>query len=170
MRYRYLSALVVVSILGLCATSLFAGASDAATQPKKTASQFVVETVWQSIRGQYGRVWAKLDPAYKKVTTRARWEACQRRKADALGGDWLSMTATDEYSDRVILPLLGNTAVTAVSLEGRVRLPQSGVRRVRTTLYVRQARVFNPGNVVLVWRGLWTPEQYRAYKAGRCPD
>ena len=142
---------------------LFAGAAPVSARPaEQSARAFIVETTWQSIRAQYGRVWAKIHPRYQRVTTREKWEACQRRQArETAGFEWLSVRATDSYPDVIRLPLLGRTTVTAVSVAVVVRHPLTGRQTVRDTFYVKK--------VGGRWKGLWTPEMYAAYKAGRCP-
>jgi hypothetical protein len=122
-----------------------------------------VELAWANIRGQYETVWQRLQlhPRYQRVTSRASWESCQRKRARAQAGvKWISIKATSAYPDRVTLPLLGNIPVIAVSVEAKIEY--RGKRRtVRDTFYWAEADIG--------WNGLWDPETYRAYKAHRCP-
>ena len=69
--------------------------------------------------------------------------------------------AIDAYPDRVTLPLLGTIRVTAVTLSGEDHsTPTPSGTIIDTHLWVK---------VGSQWKALWTPEQYRAYKAHRCP-
>lgn len=155
----------LVATVGI-ATALVVPTATAAESPTgstaRSASAFAIETVWQNIRGQYGRIWPKLHPRYRRVTTRARWEACQRVEAKKRSGmEWLSVRVTDEYADSIRLPLLGRIGVRAVSIEAKISHPLLGRRTIRDTVYVTK--------ISGAWKGLWTPETYRAYATGRCP-
>jgi hypothetical protein len=153
MRRVFVLLVVVVVILVAC------GASEASNNGdvKKVA----VALVWENIHAQYGKVWATLHPRYQRVTTRAFWESCQRRKAEQQAGvDWLSIRASDAYSDRVSLPLLGTIPVTAVTIEAKVSYLGAKHTISDTNYWVKLGSS---------WRGLWNPETYRAYKAHRCP-
>jgi len=116
---------------------------------------------WANIRGHYGKVWPLLHPRYQRVTTRAFWEACQRRRARQFAGvKWLSVKATGASADRITLPLLGSIPVVGVSVEAKIKYLGS-TRTVRDTLYWK----LNGGG----FASLWDPATYRAYKAHRCP-
>jgi hypothetical protein len=115
-----------------------------------------------SIAGQYGRVWARLHPRYRAVTTRAFWETCKRRRAAALRSvEWLGVRAVEQHPDRIRLPLLGSIKVTAVTLRVRYRSDDS-VASETDTLYFR----YDNGR----WWGLWDSDAYRAYKSRTCPE
>ena len=93
-----------------------------------------VALTWANIRGQYGKVWPLLHPRYQRVTTRAFWEKCQRKRAAKTAGvEWLSVKATDAYADRITLPLLGRVSVVAVSVEAKIDYLGT-TRTVRDTL------------------------------------
>ena len=127
------------------------------------AKRAAVALVWENVYGQYGKVWATLHPRYQRVTTRAFWESCKRKYAARHARiEWLSVKATDAYPDRVTLPLLGTIRVTAVTLLAKIneRYPYASGTFIDTHLWVK---------VGSQWKGLWTTEQYRAYKARRCP-
>ena len=121
-----------------------------------------VETAWQNIRGQYGKVWPKLHPRYQRVTTREKWEACQRKRAkETAEWEWLSVRATDSYPDAMRFPLLGHVRFTAATMKATIRHPIYGRRSISDTVYYTLVR----GR----WKGLWEAATYRAYRAGRCP-
>lgn len=121
----------------------------------------VLEVVSANLRGQYGKVWATLHPRYRKVTTRAFWEGCQRKiAADRAGVEFRSVKVIETYPDRVTLPVLGSVRVTAVTVEAKVEY-LGKARTITDTVYVTK--------VGSRWYGLWEPETYRAYKAKRCP-
>ena len=151
-------AVLAVALPGAAHVNDGSGSSGASAQDVRKVA---VDLVWANIRGQYGRVWPRLHPRYQRVTTRAFWEACQRKQsAQTAGVEWLSIRATDAYPDRVRLPLLGRVNVTAVTISARVEY--LGTRRTITdTNYWILLRG--------VWRGLWQPETYRAYARHRCP-
>ena len=135
----------------------------AATASKEDeAKRVAVALVYANINAQYGAVWAYLHPRYQRVTTRAFWESCKRKLAEKRGIEFFDVRAIDAYPDRVTLPRLGTIRVIAVTLEARfVGHEQRGAGIASDThLWVK---------VGSEWKALWTPEQYRAYKAHRCP-
>jgi hypothetical protein len=156
MTRRRLGVLVVVLCL-----SLATGGNVGASAKYEDLKRLQVALTWANIRAQYGKVWPLLHPRYQRVTTRAFWEACQRKRAKKTAGvEWLSVKATDAYSDRITLPLLGSIPVVAVSVEARNEY--LGTKRtVRDTLYWTTLK--------WKWVVLWDRATYRAYKAHRCP-
>jgi hypothetical protein len=151
---------VVCCTAVLLAPPASAGGSAATGQ---SASDFAVEVSWGNVRSQYGKVWSRLHPRHQRVTTRAFWEACQRKRAKERGGiEVHGLKAIDEYADIVKLPLLGPRRVQAVTLEMRYSHPLLGSNKKLTdTVYV-----IRWGET---WKGLWTPESYQAYAKRRCP-
>ena len=144
----------------LCLSLVFAG-TVAASAKWELLKELQVRMTWANIRGQYGFVWPLLNPQYQRVTTRAFWEACQRKRARQTAGvKWISVKATAAYPDRITLPLLGSIPVVAVSVEAKIKYLGS-TRTVRDTFYwLSGDRGFT---------SLWDPATYRAYKAHRCP-
>jgi hypothetical protein len=155
---RTLIAVLVALVVAAPGSARSAGDSAASAQDVRKVA---VDLVWASIRGQYGKVWLRLDPRHQAVTTRAFWESCQRKRAAQTAGiQWLSVRATDVYPDRVFVPVLGRSNVTAVTITAR--LAYRGRRQtISDTNYWTPLRG--------AWRGLWQPETYRAYAKRRCP-
>ena len=144
----------------LCLSLVFAG-TVAASAKWELLKELQVRMTWANIRGQYGFVWPLLDPRYQRVTTRAFWEACQRKRARQTAGvKWISVKATAAYPDRITLPLLGSIPVVAVSVEAKIKYLGS-TRTVRDTFYWLNG----DGG----FTSLWDAATYRAYKAHRCP-
>ena len=145
-------------VLGL--SLVFAG-TVAASAKWELLKELQVKMTWATIHGQYGFVWPLLNPQYQRVTTRAFWEACQRKRArQAAGVKWISIKATAVYPNRITLPLFGSTTVAAVSVEAKFKY-RGSIRTVRDTSYwLNGDRGFT---------SLWDPATYRAYKAHRCP-
>jgi len=150
-------ALVLV-VMALAATVVPVATASKEDEAKRVAAALV----WANIHAQYGRVWATLHPRYQLVTTRAFWETCKRKQAQKWAGiGWDSIRAIDAYPDRVTLPLLGTIRVTAVTLLAEITDSKGGKGTIIDThLWLK---------VGSQWKGLWTPEQYRAYKSHRCP-
>ena len=74
----------------------------------------VLDVATANIRGQFGKVWPRLHPRYRAVTTCSFWESCQRKKGNAVAGtEFLSLKGTETYPDTITLPLLGRTRVMA---------------------------------------------------------
>ena len=125
------------------------------------AKRVAVARVYANAEADYEEIWAYLHPRYKRVTTRAFWESCKRKLAEKRGLEFFHIRAIDAYPDRVTLPLLGTIRVIAVVLQAELvdRRGDHGTAS-DTHLWVK---------VGSEWKELWTPEQYRAYKAHRCP-
>src|SRR5262245_42749682 len=105
---------VVACVVVVCLSLVFANSVPAAAKYDQWR-QLQVALAWANIRGQYGKVWPLLHPRYQRVTTRAFWEACQRKRARQTAGvKWISVKATQAYPDRITLPLLGSIPVVAV--------------------------------------------------------
>ena len=151
---------VVACVVVLCLSLVFAG-TVAASAKWELLKERQVKMTWATIHGQYGFVWPLLDPRYQRVTTRAFWEACQRKRARQTAGvKWISVKATDAYPDRITLPPFGSIPVVAVSVEAKIKYLGS-TRTVRDTFYwLNEDRGFT---------SLWDAATYRAYKAHRCP-
>jgi len=153
-----MKAALVLVVVALAATVVPAATASKQDEAKKAA----VALVSANIHAQYGKVWASLHPRYRLVTTRAFWESCKRKEAQKRAWiEWGSIRAIDAYPDRVTLPLLGTIRVTAVTLLAEIA-DAAGTPGtiIDTHLWVKLGSH---------WKGLWTPEQYRAYKAHRCP-
>src|SRR5262245_10967746 len=108
----------VACVVVLCLSLVFASTVPASAKWEHVMQLQVAQT-WANIHGQYGKVWSLLHPRYQRVTTRAFWEACQRKRARQTAGvKWISVKATDAYGpDRITLPLLGSIPVVAVRVE-----------------------------------------------------
>jgi hypothetical protein len=162
-------ALVVTLCLGLTVSLSGNVRAAPAKQEFELLKALTVELAWANTRGQYERAWQllQLHPRYQRVTSRAFWESCQRKRARAQAGvKWISIKGTNVYPDRITLPLLGSTQVAAVSVEAKIEY--LGKRRtVRDTFHWAQGDIGSNGR----WdcNGLWDPETYLAYKAQRCP-
>jgi hypothetical protein len=153
MRWVFAFVLVGLVLLTVCGAATASDEGDA----KRAA----VALVWENAYGQYGKVWATLHPRYQRVTTRAFWQSCKRKLAAKRGVELSQVRAIDAYPDRVTLPLLGTIRVIAVTLQAKITDSQGGSgTAIDTHLWVK---------VGSEWKGLWTTEQYRAYKAHRCP-
>ena len=99
------------------------------------------------------------------MTAREKCEACKRREAASTPAGFrvVSLGVAGSYPDSLRLPLLGRVSVTAVTRRMRYRLAgHNRVFQTTDTVYVTKVR----GQ----WKGLWKPETYAAYQAGRCPD
>jgi hypothetical protein len=155
---------VVACVAVLCLSLVFAG-TVAASAKWELLKELQVKMTWANIRGQYGFVWPLLNPQYQRVTTRAFWEACQRKRARQTAGvKWISVKATDAYPGRITLPLLGSIPVVAISVEAKFKYLGS-TRTVRDTFYWTDTKLDGYG----MYTSLWDPATYRAYKAHRCP-
>ena len=149
--------LIAVGVVTLAVTAVPAATASKEAEAKRVA----VALVWANVNADYGTVWAYLHPRYKRVTTRAFWESCKRKLAAKRGVTWIDVRALSDYPDRVKLPLLGTIRVTAVTLQGKFADRTRGFGTASDTHLVVK--------IGSEWKALWTPEQYRAYKAHRCP-
>jgi hypothetical protein len=151
------------TLIALCVACFCLGGSTAhaATQSDTPRSLSVKAVQWNFLH-EYGRVWQLLHPRYQRVTTRAFWESCKRKKAPA-GVNVKSIKAIDSYPDTITLPLLGRVRVEAVAIELRYTVAGStNVQSANDTIYwVRYGKG---------WKGLWALSDYQAYSHHRCPS
>jgi hypothetical protein len=155
------SPVAVVVLSGFLLAGTFNLSPAGARGSEDSLRQVATDLVWASIRGQYGKVWSRLHPRHQRVTSREFWESCQRKRANAVASvEWLSIRVTSTYPDRVRIPGLGRTNVTALTTTARVEV--LGTKRTisETNYWVR---------IGDMWRGLWDQETYAAYAKGRCP-
>ena len=151
---------VIACVVVLCLSLVFAG-TVAASAKWELLKELQVKMAWANIHGDYGFAWPLLTPQYKRVTTRAFWEACQRKRArETAGVKWISIKAASPYLARITFPLFGSMKVAAVGVEAKFKY-RGSTRTVRDTFYWRNG---DSG-----FTSLWDPATYRAYKAHRCP-
>jgi len=116
-----------------------------------------------AFNGNQGAQWDTLHPKYRKVVSRSRFVACERKAASAIGKiAVLRIAAEGSRVVRSNLPLLGTVNITDVTLAVTFRKGDEKASRVAEldSLWVPdRAR----------WVRVLTPNEYRAYKAGTCP-
>jgi hypothetical protein len=119
------------------------------------------EAVNQRVLGQNGRVWETLHPFHQKAASRAEYVDCE--SGDSFPGEVKNIEVVDQYDEPLRIP--GQTTDTpskAVTL--RITYTVSGFDKPQVDT--------STAHTVAVdgeWRWLLTPEDYRAYKANRCP-
>jgi hypothetical protein len=133
-------------------------------EPDESASEFVKANTEMAMKAQFGRTWANLHPALQQVTTRAAWEACQRKSHDELALVKVhELEVVEEYPDPHEAPGVGRVDAVAVTMRMEFEHPLlEGRREVTDTVHVV--------NVDGEWKGIWNAERYEAYANGRCPD
>jgi hypothetical protein len=148
-----LAAAVLVP-LALTASSAFAAASPA---------QLAVNTAKSSFSGNQGSQWDTLHPGYKAVVSRARFVACERQAAAAVGKITIvGISAEGTRVFRTKLPLLGTVNVNAVTVAVTYRRGGSKSAQIAE---IDSLWVAHKGR----WVRIYTPADYAAYKAGNCP-
>jgi hypothetical protein len=152
MRRRLLAALALVAV-AVPATAW------AATSPAQRA----VQVAKLSLKGNHGQRWDALHPKYKAVVSKARFVACERKAAAGLGKiKVIGVQAEGTSVYHVTLPLLGAVDVNDVTLAITFRRPADKANQLAE---VESFWVANRGR----WVHVYTPDEYKAYKAGKCP-
>ena len=152
-------ALTRLALVALLAAAVVPSSSVAATATSDPVSLSIEVARWNALH-RFGLVWQAIDPRDQRVTTFGFWEACKRKSAPE-GLKLKSLKGTSRPAT-VVLPPLGKTAVTVVTLEARYTLPTlSGVGTATSTFYWTRSG----GR----WNALWSASDYRAYSHQRCP-
>jgi hypothetical protein len=140
--------LVAASLLVVLAAGCGGGGS---TGGGNSAADFVQRVTTEFSRGQSGRLWDQLLPADQRVTTRARFLACQPNEGWALK----SIKVFDTYSDPVVV---GGKTVPATAVSVRVT-SDDGI--TTATMHA----VSSGGH----WHWVLQPSDRSAYVRGVCP-
>jgi hypothetical protein len=153
------------SLVVFAAAALLLVAPATASQRGDSAEAVAVNVSHWNSEGQFGKVWDTLHPAYQRIAGRSFWQSCKVKQANSLSAmgiefDAGSVHATDSFTDTITLPVLGRVNVTAVTLAAKFKL-SGKVHSVTDTV--------NLTKVNGKWKGLWSPADYKAYKAHRCP-
>jgi hypothetical protein len=114
------------------------------------------------LSGAYGAEWETLHPSYRRAVSRARFIACERRSASAIG--LIKVTSVVAEGTQVItttLPLLGDVDVYDVTLlvtynQGRMR---NNMAEIDLFWVLHEGK----------WVRVFAPAAYAAYMAGKCP-
>ncbi len=147
--------MLVLALLALAAP----GAAWAAASP----AQIAVRVATLSLAGKQGAQWDSLHPKYKAVVTRARFVACERKAAAAIGKiKVLDVSAEGTQVVNAKLPLLGTVDVNDVTLAVTYR---KGAQTSSQIAEVDSLWVAHRGH----WVRIYSPSEYALYKAGKCP-
>jgi hypothetical protein len=147
----------------LCLLALAAVAVPAAATAATSPAQRAVQVAKASLKGQHAVRWAALHPKYQAVVSKARFVACERRNAAALGR--IAVVSVDAEGTSVFhtaMPALGKVDVNDVTLAVAFR---RGAGKPLQLAEVESLWVLYKGR----WVHLYSPEEYNAYKAGKCP-
>jgi len=143
--------------------ALAAVAAPSAAVAASTPAQLAVRVAKTSFKGNQGAQWDTLHPKYKKVVTRARFVSCERKAAAAIGKiTVLDISAEGTQVVHTKLPLLGTVDVSDVTLAITYRKGTKGSSQIAE---LDSLWVAHKGH----WVRIYTPTEYAAYKAGKCP-
>jgi hypothetical protein len=153
MTRRLLPFPVVLALVAAAAPAVWAA----------SPAQLAVSVARSSFTGKQGAQWDTLHPQYKHVVTRARFIACERRAAAAIGKiEVVGVSAEGTQVIRTKLPLLGTVSVNDVTLAVTFR---KGTEKASRIAELDSLWVSNRSK----WVRVLTPTEYTAYKAGKCP-
>jgi hypothetical protein len=126
-------------------------------------AQRAVAVARASLQGKHDVRWAALHPKDQAVTTKAFFVGCERKNAAGLEG--VTVTRVDPEGTSVYhlkLPGIGTVDVNDVTLAITFRRGSS-----------KQAKIAEVESLWVSYKGRWvqvySPDEYAAYKAGRCP-
>jgi len=133
----------------------------AAAWAAASPAQRAVVVARASLKGEHGVRWAALHPKYQAVVSKGRFVACERRNAAALGQ--IKVADVDAEGTSVFhttMPALGTVDVNDVTLAITFRRGnQAQIAEVESLWVAYKGR----------WVHLYSPDEYKAYKAGKCP-
>jgi hypothetical protein len=134
-----------------------------AVGPDQSASEFLVEHVERSLKGQFARVWENLHPAHQDVVSKSQFNRCQSEQFEeevgALPTD-TKVEAVEEYDESVEPPGgLGTLDTKAVTL----RISSESAEEAATDT---SHAVMVDGN----WKWFLDHADFEAYSNGDCPD
>jgi hypothetical protein len=133
-----------------------------ASQPQQDAGDFMKEVINQSILGQFGRSWETLYPSHQAVASRSEYVDCESRNQNFQGFD--KVEVVDQYEEPTRIPgETKDTPSTAVTI--RLTVSGPGYDKPQTVNSTVHAIPLNGE-----WRWTLPTEDYRAYKANRCPS
>ena len=148
-------ALLVATAVALCVPA----SSVAAASPAQRA----VTLARLSLNGAVGAQWDALHPKYKAVVSKTKFVSCERKAAAGIGKiKVLDVAAEGTNVVQAKLPLLGSVAVNDVTLAVVYR---KGAEQSSRIAELDSLWVSHRGR----WVRIYTPAEYKAYKAGRCP-
>jgi hypothetical protein len=152
MRPRLVVALVLVAL-----------AVPASAWAVTSPAQRAVQVAKLSLNGNHAQRWDALHPKYKAVVSKARFVACERQASAGLGKiKVIGVQAEGTSVYHVKLPLLGTVDVNDVTLAITFR---RGTGKTNQIAEVESLWVANHGR----WVHVYSPDEYNAYKAGKCP-
>ena len=175
-----MSRAVLVLVVGLCLcagcggskssappTQGTTGASQTTTEaqePDQDPADFFKESANQAFLGQYGRAWDSLYPSQQALVSRSKYVDCESASNEDTTTYTLDkIEVLDQYDEPV---RIGGQAKDVPSKAVTLRMT------VSTPELEKPVKVTRTAHAVAVngeWRWILTPEDYRAYKAGRCP-
>jgi hypothetical protein len=142
---------------------LLAVAVPAAAWAAASPAPRAVQVAKFSLKGNHGQRWDALHPKYKAAVTKSRFVACERKAAAGLGKiKVIAVQAEGTSVFHMKMPLLGTVDVNDVTLAITFRRPSDKVDQIAE---VESLWVANRGR----WVHVYTPDEYNAYKAGKCP-
>jgi hypothetical protein len=110
---------------------------------------------------KYTTAWGYIHPKLQKAIPESAWLSCQKKNPVASPGVKIGQVRiADSRGVPIALPLLGKQRVRTVLLQVLFTTPGSGQQVAVQYAYWVQDK----GN----WKAVWLPEQYQAYKSGRC--
>lgn len=148
---RYIAALAVAALVVGASTGCL-GRGGGGGHSAQSAGDFIREVTTQFSRGQSGRLWDSLHPADQAIVSRARYTACQSNE----GFDLKKFKVLETYADTVDIAGKPEPS-TAVSVQVT---SDDGV-----TTATMHAVTLNKR-----WRWILSPNDYAAYRHGRCPS
>jgi hypothetical protein len=147
----------------LVALAVAALAVPAAAWAVASPAQRAVQVATASLKGQHAVRWAALHPKYQAVVSKARFVACERKNAAALGQVKIVNVAAEGTSVyHTAMPAIGTVDVNDVTLAVTFR---KGAEKQLRLAEVESLWVLYQGH----WVHLYSPAEYNAYKAGKCP-
>jgi hypothetical protein len=123
---------------------------------------FAIALTKATLGGNFGAEWDAYYPAYKKVVSRDRFIACEKKNAEGMNIKVRAVQSEGVLSQPAKLPLLGSSIVDQVKLAVIFStVPVTQDQATEVTVYALWTGT--------AWTRVMTTSDYNTYKAGGCP-
>ncbi len=151
-----------LQLLGCALLASLAITASATARAIPTPEPWAIALTKATLGGNFGAEWDAYHPAFKKVVSRDRFIACEKKNAQGIKIKVRAVESEGVLSTAAKLPLLGSSIVDQVKL---------------AVIFSSSASTQDQATEVTVY-GLWTgtswtrvmtTSDYNTYKAGGCP-
>ncbi len=149
-------------LLGCALLAALSLSASATARQIPSPEPFAIALTKATLGGNFGAEWDAYYPAYKKVVTRDRFIACEKKNAQGMNIKVRAVQSEGVLSQPAKLPLLGSSIVDQVKLAVIYStVPSTQDQATEVTVYALWTGTS--------WTRVMTSSDYSTYKAGGCP-